>query len=275
MKYRLTTLVLACLLFVVSPVHAHFQMLYTPEIALKEGGEIVFKIVFTHPFEAGHTMDMEPVREFYVVQQRGSDAEPKKVDLKSHLKPISWKSATNNGQAFEAVLPKNVVRSMGDYVFVLVPEPYFEKEENAYIQQITKVILNVGGQPGNWSKPVGLPAEILPFDKPYATWAGGVFRGMVLTEGKPLPGAELEVEYMNHEPDMKANAFVRKPKVHAHHDAFVTMGSVADPNGEFVVGLARAGWWGVCALGAGPEKEYKGRELSQDAVIWIKAVEMK
>ncbi len=33
--------------------------------------------------------------------------------------------------------------------------------------------------PGNWAEPVGLAAEILPLDKPYANWTGGIFRGIV------------------------------------------------------------------------------------------------
>ncbi len=270
-------LLLALMLALVFPAaaKAHFQMLYTPEIALSEGGEMVVKLVFTHPFEAGHTMDMGPVQEFYVLQQRGSEGEPKKTDLKPFLKEITWKSLTNSGKAYEAVLPKTVVRSMGDYVFVVVPSPYLEKEEDAYIQQITKLVVNVGGVPGNWSAPVGLPAEIVPFDKPYANWEGGVFRGRVLSEGKPVENAELEIEYLNHMPDMKANAFAEKAAATAPHDSMVTMGALANAQGEFAIGLAKAGWWGVCALGAGPQKEFQGKELSQDAVIWVKAVEMK
>ncbi|MCA1944388.1 MAG: DUF4198 domain-containing protein [Desulfovibrio sp.] len=272
---RRMMLALVLALAIPATAQAHFQMLYTPEIALNEGGEMVLKIVFTHPFDAGHTMDMGPVQEFYVLQQRGSEGEPKKVDLKQYLKEIKWKGHSNAAVAYEAVLPKTVVRSMGDYVFVLVPSPYLEKEEDAYIQQITKLVVNVGGVPGNWSAPVGLPAEIIPFDKPYANWAGGVFRGQVLSEGKPVEHAELEVEYLNHEPDMKANTFKEQAAVTAPHDSMMTMGVLANAQGEFTIGLAKAGWWGVCALGAGPEKEYQGKELSQDAVIWVKAFEMK
>ncbi|WP_027184704.1 DUF4198 domain-containing protein [Desulfovibrio inopinatus] len=255
--------------------HAHFQMLYTPEIALNEGGEITLKLVFTHPFEAGHTMDMGPVEEFYVLQQRGTEGKPKKTDLKPYLKEINWKSLTNSGKAYEAVLPKKIVRSMGDYVFVLVPSPYFEKEEDSYIQQITKVVLNVGGLPGNWAAPVGLPTEIVPFDKPYANWTGGVFRGQVLSDGAPIKDGELEVEYMNHMPDIKANAFKKEAVVEAPHDSMVTMGIMTNAQGEFTIGLPKAGWWGICALGSGPKKEFKGKDLSQDAVLWVKAVDMK
>jgi cobalt/nickel transport protein len=49
----------------------------------------------------------------------------------------------------------------------------------------------------------------------------------------------------------------------------------ANRRGEFAFGIPRAGWWGFCALGVGPAKEYKGKELSQDAVIWIQARDMK
>ncbi|WP_027192721.1 DUF4198 domain-containing protein [Megalodesulfovibrio gigas] len=272
---RRMMLALVMALAIPATAQAHFQMMYTPEIALSEGGEMVLKIVFTHPFDAGHTMDMGPVQEFYVLQQRGSEGEPKKVDLKQYLKEIKWKGHSNAAVAYEAVLPKTVVRSMGDYVFVLVPSPYLEKEEDAYIQQITKLVVNVGGVPGNWAAPAGLPVEIVPFDKPYANWAGGVFRGQVLSGGKPVENAELEVEYLNHEPDMKANAFKEKAAVKAPNDCMTTMGANANAQGEFTIGLAKAGWWGVCALGAGPEKEYQGKELSQDAVIWVKAFEMK
>ena len=49
----------------------------------------------------------------------------------------------------------------------------------------------------------------------------------------------------------------------------------ANVNGEFAFGIPKAGWWGFCALGVGPADTYNGKELSQDAVIWIKAVDMK
>lgn len=271
-RYVLTVLALA--IFLPASAHAHFQMIYTPEIALDKGGEMTFKLVFTHPFDAGHTMNMGKPQEFYVISQRGEAAEPKKTDLMEYVTEIEWTS-NNKAVAFEAKLPKQIVRSMGDYVFVLIPEPYLEKEEDIYIQQITKVVLNVGGVPGNWNTPLGLPTEVLPYDKPYANWTGGVFRGQILAGGKPVPNADLEIEYLNHAVDMDGNAFAKEGYVAAPHDSMVTMGINADADGEFTIGLARAGWWGVCALGSGPETEYNGKELSQDAVLWAKAVDMK
>lgn len=261
-------------LFLSAQALAHFQMVYTPQSALERGGAMTMKLVFTHPFDAGHTMDMAPVREFYVVQQRGEEAEPEKVDLMEYLQPISWASLTNSGKAYEAVLPSKVVRSMGDYVFVMVPGPYYEEKEDIYIQQLTKMMVNVGGVPGNWHQSLGLPAEIVALDKPYANWVGGVFRGVVMSEGKPVPHAELEVEYLNHAPNMEKNAFEKKSAIEAPHPSLEVMGIRTNAQGEFTIGLPKAGWWGVAALGVGTEDEHKGKELSQDAVLWIQVTDM-
>jgi len=40
------------------PAFVHFQMIYTREAAMNKGGKIPVVLVFTHPFEADHTMDM-------------------------------------------------------------------------------------------------------------------------------------------------------------------------------------------------------------------------
>lgn len=253
---------------------AHFQMVYTPESALERGGAMNLKLVFTHPFDAGHTMDMASVEEFYLVQQRGEEAEPEKVDLMEYLSEISWASLTNSGKAYEANLPSKVVRSMGDYVFVLTPGPYYEANEDIYIQQVTKMIVNVGGVPGNWHQSLGLPAEIVPLDKPYANWKGGVFRGVVMSEGKPVPHAELEVEYLNHMPNMEKNAFEKDAAIQAPHPSLEVLGIRANAQGEFVIGLPKAGWWGIAALGVGSEDEHNGKELSQDAVLWLQVTDM-
>jgi cobalt/nickel transport protein len=249
-----------------APAYAHFQMIYTPEAAKIRGGELDLKLIFTHPFEAGHTMDMDKPEQFFMVHKG------KKTDLMGKLKEISWASLTNSGKAWEA---KVKARRMGDYVFCLVPQPYYESEEGAYIQQITKVVVNNAGLPTDWDAQVGLPAEIVPLDKPYALWTGNVFRGVVLGDGKPVPHAEIEVEYLNHPPVPGENAFQKKPLAEAPQDAFVTMTIKADQNGQFAFGVPKAGWWGFAALGVGPKDTYKGKENSQDAVLWIKAVDMK
>jgi cobalt/nickel transport protein len=249
-----------------APAMAHFQMIYTPESALEKADNIDLRLVFTHPFEAGHTMDMGSPDQFFVIRR------DKKKDLLGTLKPMTWTSLTNEGAAYETTYK---LRGMGDNVFCLVPSPYLEKEEGCYIQQITKMIVNTGGFPTDWDSEVGLAAEIVPLDKPYALWTGNVFRGVVKSEGKPVPYAEIEVEYLNHEPLLEKNAFDTTARVKAPQNAFVTMTIKANVNGEFSFGIPKAGWWGFCALGVGPEDSYREKELSQDAVIWVQARDMK
>lgn len=267
MKKAIVAFAALAMTAVALPASAHFQMIYTPESALPKAETIDLKLVFTHPFEAGHTMDMGKPEEFGVIRKG------KKEDLLGTLKPIEWASHTNKGAAYETSYK---LRGMGDNLFYIVPSPYHEKEEGVYIQQITKMVVNTAGFPTDWDAEVGLPAEIVPLDKPYALWTGNVFRGIVKGDGKPVPFAEIEVEYLNHEPLMDKNAFAKEGHVEASpQDAFVTMTIKAGSNGEFVFGIPKAGWWGFCALGVGPEKKHDGKELSQDAVIWVQARDMK
>ena len=258
-----------------APVLAHFQLIYTPESALTKGQATSLALVFTHPFNAGHTMNMGKPESFYLLHQRGEESKPKRVDLQQYLKAVTWISLTNSGQAYIADFPKKITRSMGDYVFVLTPSPYYEKAEDKYIQQITKMTMNVGGIPGNWANAVGLPTEIVPLDKPYANWTGGVFRGVVLSNGEPVANAELEIEYVNHNPDLSSYKFSEKAGINAPQSSFETMGIRTNDRGEFFIGLPKAGWWGICALATGPQTEHKGKELSQDAVLWVQVTDIK
>ncbi|MGG7091771.1 DUF4198 domain-containing protein [Campylobacter sp. 1BO] len=257
-----------------SSAMAHFQMLYTPESALEKGGEIPLKLVFTHPFADEHTMDMglqedksrAGVVDFYAIHKE------KKTDLKATLKDAKFTGSHNAGMGYETAYK---ARSMGDHVFVLTPAPYYEANEGAYIQQITKTIVNVAGAPTDWDAELGLKAEIVPLAKPYSIWAGSTFTGIVKSAGKPVPFAEIEVEYLNHDLNVKTNTTNKKGKVDAPQDSFVTLTIKANEHGEFTFGIPKAGWWGFAALGVGPDTEYKGKELSQDAVIWVQAKDMK
>lgn len=253
---------------------AHFQMVYTPESALDKSTTIPLKLVFNHPFADEHTMDMgyqadksiEEIKDFYVINKK------KKTDLKKSLKKISFQGRTNKGIAYETTYK---AQRLGDHLFVLNPAPYYEKNEDAYIEQITKVVVNVAGAPSNWNDELGLKAEIVPLNKPYGIWAGSTFSGIVKSNGKVVPFAEIEVEYLNYDVDVKKNKTMGKAHIVAPQDSFITIGIVADQNGKFTFGIPKAGWWGFAALGVGSDTKYKGKDLSQDAVIWIQAKEMK
>jgi cobalt/nickel transport protein len=258
---------------VATTADAHFQLLYTPEAALKEAAAMELALVFSHPFDNGFTMNMGKPEEFYVVAQRG-EGDPKKTDLMQYLEPIEWSGVDSKAAAYVARPPRQVTRSLGDYTFVLRPAPYYEANEDKYIQQITKTVVNVGGLPGAWDEPLGLPVEIVPLDKPYANWVGGVFRAVVLSDGKPVPHAEIEIEYLNHEPQIEHRRFDPEGKVTAPQESFSTLSVRADAAGQIIIGLPKAGWWGICALNLDDDLKHEGKELSLDAVLWLKATDM-
>ena len=245
---------------------AHFQMVYTPDLLRDRGGEITLKMPFTHPAASGHVMEVDAPLEFYKIRKG------KKTDLLDTVKASEWTSAENTGGSYEATVK---LRGLGDHVFVMTPSPYLEASEDIYIQQITKNIVNVGSLPTDWNEELGLKTEIVPLTKPYAIYESGTFVGVVKSEGKPVPFAEIEVEYMNFEPDMQNNRFSEKGNITPPADAFVTMTIFTDANGTFTFGIPKAGQWGFAALGVGPDTEHNGKELSQDAVIWVQAHPVK
>lgn len=246
-------------LFMATTASAHFQLVYTPDINLKKAGDIPLKLLFWHPMDNGHVMNMGHPQEFYSVFKG------KKTDLSATLKPITFKES----EGFDGTIS---IKRNGDYVVIVKPEPYLEESEDVYIQQITKVILNKGDTPTNWQEPIGLQVEILPLNKPYGALVGSTFSGIVLSEGKPANNIEIEVEYISAEPDMVMNIPTSKATNSLPGGTITIM---SDSNGKFTFGIPKAGYWGFAALGAGPETEYKGKELSQDAVLWIKAHELE
>lgn len=246
--------------------NAHFQLIHTPEMLRDKGGKITLKMPFTHPAESGHVMDMAAPLSFSVVHKG------KRTDLANTLKPIQWTSSANTGAAYEATVK---LKGLGDFIYVLEPAPYYEESEDIYIQQITKTNINVGSLPTDWDAELGLETEIVPLNQPYAIYAGSTFSGVVKSSGKPVPFAEIEVEFMNFPPVDGKNAFAAKGLTTPPADAFITQSIRADANGTFTFGIPKAGMWGFAALGVGPKKSHEGKELSQDAVIWVQAKPMQ
>ena len=242
---------------------AHFLLEYTTDTLIDAPGDVPVKLIFWHPFENGHVMDLEKPQEFYVIHNG------EKTDLLDTLEPITFSSPENEAAAFQGSVP---VKRSGDYVMVTVPAPYYEEAEDIYIQQLTKAFLNRNELPTDWMNPAGLATEIVPLNKPYNIIAGSTFTGQVLANGEPVAGAEIEIEYMAAEPTFDS-ASSTDPSVSPMPGGAVV--AISDANGYFSFGVPKAGYWGFAALGSGPETEHEGKELSQDAVIWIRAWDME
>lgn len=256
------------------PAAAHFIIVHTPESALVRAQDLPLTLVFTHIYEASPTMPLEKPRRFYYSRRQVPGEQSTEVDLAEYLQPIEWQTEDGGVQAWQANIPRDVLRSLGDYQIVVEPEPYWEESEGLFIQQFTKLMVNVGGVPGNWAETLGLPAEIEALNKPYANWTGGVFRGIVLSDGIPVPFTQVEVNYLNHPLDVENRRFAEEGLLEAEHPAFQTQVILTNEFGEFSYAMPKAGWWGFAALGIGPAFEHEGKPLSQDAILWVQVTDL-
>ncbi len=254
MKSRiLATLIVISML--TGQIHAHFQVLIPSQDVLAGPGTVALEIVFTHPMEHGPAMEMEPPRQFGVMV--GGE----KTDLKSGLKVRKVDGKT-------AFTCDAKVSRPGDYIFYIEPAPYWEPAEQKMIIHYTKVVVDAMGAEEGWDAMVGFPVEIEPLVRPFGLWTGNTFRGIVKKDGKPVPFAEVEVEYYN-----------EGRRVKVPNDALTTQVIKADASGVFCYAMPRAGWWGFAALVDGDEKmknpngKMVGVELG--GLIWVKTVDME
>jgi len=249
---RLLCLVAAAAILYAQPAFAHFGMLIPSSSTVSQGGGADFDITlsFSHPMEMeGMTLDRPAA--CYAV------SDGKRTDLLPMLKP-----ATVMGKsAWKAATP---LQRPGLYQFAMEPTPYWEPAEDCYIIHYTKVIVPAFGMEDGWDQPVGLKTEIVPLTRPFGLYAGSLFQGKLLVDGKPVPGATVEIEYYN-----------RDKKLEAPNEYMTTLSVVTDANGVFTAGLPFAGWWGFAGLTTAAEKkDYKGtpKDVELGAVLWVEAV---
>ena len=228
---------------------AHFGMVIPSDSMVMQGESRTVKVTlsFSHPFE-GHGMELVKPKVFGVI------ANGKTQDLSTSLN----KTRILGHTAWESDYR---IKRPGVYMFYMEPVPYWEPAEDCYIIHYTKSVVTAFGDDEGWDEEIGLKTEIVPLSKPFGLYVGNVFQGIVKVGGKPVPFAEVEVEYYN-----------RDGKAEAPTDYMVTQTIKADSNGVFTYGIPRAGWWGFAALNTADEKlKYEGEEkdIEIGAVLWV------
>jgi cobalt/nickel transport protein len=242
---------LTMILAVWQVAEAHFGMIIPSDEMVEKGDRPIvdLQLRFWHPFE-GQGMELLRPAEFGVV------ANGIRKDLLGTLTAQKIKGHTTWEASYRVKRP-------GLYVFYMVPQPYFEKAENSYIIHYTKTVMAAYGEDVGWDKPIGLKTEIVPLSRPFGLYAGNVFQGVVMLNGKPVPNCMVEVEYFNEE-----------SKYSAPTDYMVTQTIKADANGVFTCGVPMAGWWGFAALNT-DEHQIEGRDVEIGAVLWVNFHQMK
>lgn len=235
---------------------AHFQELIpsTDILTAETGSKVALDLRFTHPMERGPVMPMGMPKRFAVVGPNGEE------DLIEHLQS----EEIDGKRAFRA---EYEISQPGDYIFHVEPAPYWEPAEGVMIVHYTKVVVDAFGAEQGWDRELGLPVEILPLARPYGLWTGNLFRGIVKQNGKPVPFAEVEVEWRN-------DGSVAPPS-----DPYITQVVKADANGVFSYAMPRSGWWGFAALleGDTPMESPEGERVPVEAgaLMWVRVRDMR
>ena len=248
--------VLVTLLFIAQDkAQAHYGMIIPSDqmVTKEEKKDIDMDLLFWHPM-AGIPMPLDKPAKFGVYN--GGE----NTDLLSTLKSTK----TKDNQTWTTTYK---VKRPGLYVFNMEPQPYWEPAEDCYIIHYTKVYVTAFGDDEGWDQPIGLKTEIVPLTRPFGLYAGNVFQGTVLLNGKPVPYSEVEIELYN-----------KDDKFEAENDYMVTQVVKADANGVFTYAAPAAGWWGFAALNTSDtqiDHEGQAKNVELGAVLWVKFDDIK
>lgn len=239
----------ATLLVAAGPLWAHFGMLIPSDSMVMPGESKEVRLIasFSHPMEG---MGMEMAR-------------PLRFGVLSGGNRISLLNALRETRVMgrKAWAASHRITRPGVYTFYLEPEPYWEPAEDCFIVHHTKTTIAAFGDESGWEEPVGLETEIVPLTRPFGLYAGNLFQGVVLLQGRPVPGATVEVEYDN-----------RDGRVQSPTDYMITQVTRTDRNGVFSFSVPGAGWWGFAALSTAERKIPRGgapKAVELGAVLWV------
>lgn len=249
---KLIVTILASMLIIAfsGSAFAHFGMLI-PEnsIITPDKKSTKLELSFSHPFELAG-MNLVKPKKFSVFY------DGKETDLL----PSLTKSKIMDRDAFSA---EYKFKRPGMYTFFIEPAPYPEPAEDNYIIHYTKTVVSAFNEGEDWNKPLGVKTEIIPLTRPWGNYAGNVFQGVVLLDGKPAPFTRVEVELYN-----------KKGKLEAPYECMITQEVLCDENGVFTFVCPKAGWWGFAALNDADYK-IKGKDVELGAVLWIEMIPYK
>jgi cobalt/nickel transport protein len=251
-RFMLSCLIVLPLVALSPSAWAHFGMVIPSDtmVMAEDARTVNLTLSFSHPFER---VGMPLVK-------------PKQVQVYAGAQPQNLLPDLKPASVFDhpAWTLDFAIKRPGVYKFVMEPQPYWEPAEDCYIIHYTQAVVTAFGDDEGWDGELGLPTEIVPLTKPYGLYAGNLFQGVVKLKGKPVPFAEVEVEYYN-----ENGADI----VAAPTDYMVTQTLKADGNGVFSYAVPGPGWWGFAALNTADDTiahEGVDKAVELGAVMWVR-----
>ena len=244
------------------PALAHFGMVIPSDQMIMQGESTNLKVHlrFWHPSDDIGMELVKPTRFGVVINDE-------ETDLLDSLKSTKKKGYQTWDTTYKIKRP-------GVHTFYMEPRPYWEPAEGIYIIHYTKTVVSALGGEEGWDREIGLKTEIVPLRKPYGLYTcpdlksftkDNVFKGIVKLDGKPVPYAQVEIEYYNEDGKSAVSEYM------CTH-------TKADSNGVFVYAVPKAGWWGFAALNTSDTKlthKGKGKEVELGAVLWVRFEDVK
>ncbi|MDR2442856.1 MAG: DUF4198 domain-containing protein [Deltaproteobacteria bacterium] len=243
-------------LWLAAPAIAHFGMVIpsAPTVMETANSDLTVELKFWHPFE-NNGMNLVKPKSLQVFTADGP------TDVLASIKEVKQDGFTTWS------LPYKIARP-GLYSFVMEPQPYWEPEEDCFIIHYTKAYVDAYGDDEGWNEPLGLKTEIVPLAKPGGQYAGNVFTGRVLLDGKAVNSGEVEIEWYPG-PTLAGVA---------PYETMITQVVLTDENGLFHFSPTAPGWWGFAALNTADYKlpqDGAQKDVELGAVLWIYFHEFK
>lgn len=184
-KAIMTGVLCLCLCLAAGAAWAHDLWITCPQAGA--GQKLLLDIGLGHDFPQGDKLNPDELQETYVMGAGGKLKTAPQADQNFQtMQPLaagSYVAASGTKPVFFTKSPAGYVRKTKDQV----PEAIKCFRSIKY----AKAIVNLGGQAGDVSQPLGQDLEILPLANPAGLKAGGELPVKVLLAGKPLAGAEV------------------------------------------------------------------------------------
>ncbi len=258
MRKMFICLVSAGLLFAAAlEAPAHYNIMLPADYSTwsaSKGDTVSFRFIWGHGYE--HIwFDATKPDELFALSPDG-----KKTDLLPALKPTKVRAL--DGKEYLAYNFDLELAERGDYLIAMKAALIWDEEEEIFLQDYSKSILHVQ-EKGGWDRKIGHKLELVPLTRPYGLQAGGVIQALVLYNGTPLAGCEVEFEKLQPKP----------PKEDAiPGEEFITFEAKTDPDGIVTFGLHEEGWFAITAVRESREEvTHQGHtgDLVERATLWI------
>ena len=192
----------------------------------------------------GKGIPLERPQAFTVLRQHGET-----LDRSEHLSVLEEITAYGaKAWTTEVTLPV-----AGVYHFIMQSKAIWQPEKNRFMQYTVKVQVPAFGSGEGWDMISNTGLEILPMSRPFGMCAGMGFTGQVLRDGKPVPGALLEIARLNpaakidispSKPDDSKKNRNKKNRVPVPLSSFQPVQELkADAQGVFTFPCPMPGWW--------------------------------